>query len=92
MSWEGDRWRRMREEVRRQHVEQYGEAVVKEWEDRCARWPLEMANYDNVKYLLFRDERDGAQPVGPPVCPTLQQVADEMAARKVASKSKGTKK
>lgn len=82
MSWEGERWRKVKEDIRRQQVEQYGEEAVREWQARCARWPLEMANYNNAKHLLYRDERDGAQPVGPPTCPTLEQVAKELEAKK----------
>ena len=74
MYWSGDfRWADAQREVRQQKVDKYGEEVVAEWERLCERYPLELANYNNVKHLLFRDGYDE----GPPKCPTIEEVAEK---------------
>jgi hypothetical protein len=75
MYWSDDfRWAKMVQEARKEKVDKYGEAVVAEWERVVERFPLELANYNNVKHLLFRDGYDE----GPPKCETIEEVAERM--------------
>lgn len=78
MSYADDQWAREVALVRKYKVDEYGEEVVKEWERRCDRYPLELCNYNNVKHLLFRDGYDE----GPPKCPRIEDVAKEMKEKK----------
>lgn len=71
VTWEGEWWRRMRKEERDRRVAKHGEEVVAAWEFECERYPLVLANYNNVKHLLHRDGYDD----GPPAYPTLEAVA-----------------
>jgi ABC-type transporter MlaC component len=74
MIWAGDHYRAATAEHRRRNVLKYGEDVVRVYEQALERYPLELANYNNVRHLLRRDGYDE----GPPPYPSLEATAQQM--------------